>query len=205
VPNVSLPYTFVGGTAANAAEVNANLVALRDSINNNLIHRDGSKAMTALLSLISTDPSATTHATHKAYVDKQGLGKNLYFHSATLSAQNNASPTVFLDSGSIVTPSYAYNAYLLAFIMYKPSSDGHNYFKATDGTTTTSRVQNANGSSTRHSVFGMAGKWMAGGTMIAFQGNSASSVLRWRVWNENNDVFGTTDFTINCLTLVVPQ
>jgi hypothetical protein len=108
-------------------------------------------------------------------VDKQGLGKNLYFHSATLSAQNNASPTVVLDSGSIVTPSYAYNAYLLAFIMYKPSSDGHNYFKATDGTTTTSRVQNANGSSTRHSVFGMAGKWMAGGTMIAFQGNSASN------------------------------
>lgn len=43
----SVPTSFTNGTAADAGEVNANFTALVNFLNNNTIHKDGSKAMTA--------------------------------------------------------------------------------------------------------------------------------------------------------------
>lgn len=42
----SVPTSFTNGTAADASEVNGNFTALVNFLNNNTIHRDGSKAMT---------------------------------------------------------------------------------------------------------------------------------------------------------------
>lgn len=43
----SVTNTFVAGTAAEAAEVNTNFTNLVTFLNNSVVHRDGSKAMTA--------------------------------------------------------------------------------------------------------------------------------------------------------------
>lgn len=71
----SVPNTFVNETAADADEVNQNFASIINFINQNVVHRDASKAMQGALDAGSnkivnvTAPTAATDAANKAYVD----------------------------------------------------------------------------------------------------------------------------------------
>lgn len=65
---VSLPYTLVNQTKADAQEVQQNFEALKAFADGQLVQRDGSVAMAAQLQLVG-DPLASDHAARKAYVD----------------------------------------------------------------------------------------------------------------------------------------
>lgn len=201
------PYTFLAGTTAQSAQVNSNFDTIVSWINTNAIQRDGSVAMTGLLSLSGGDPSSTNHATRKGYTDRYGLAKNYFVNTVTMTGQNNGAPVMVLDTASgLGTPNYAYRMLVFAHIMQKGVSDGHNYYKITFGpTSTTSIVLNANGSSDRHNAFTQAGKWESAGTMVASTTQASATAARWRLWNENNDVFGTTDFTVVTETIILPN
>lgn len=67
--NPVMPYTFTGGTAAVAAEVNANLQTLVTWITDNAMQKDGSVAFTAVPSGPASDPTSANQLTRKAYVD----------------------------------------------------------------------------------------------------------------------------------------
>lgn len=67
----SVTNTFVAGTTANPSTVNQNFTDLLTFLNNSVVHVDGSKAMTAALTL-NTESSAN-HATRKTYVDAATL------------------------------------------------------------------------------------------------------------------------------------
>lgn len=64
----AVTHTFTAGTAAQAAQVNTNFSDLVSFLNNSVVHKDGSVAMTGQLSL-SADPTASQHAARKQYVD----------------------------------------------------------------------------------------------------------------------------------------
>lgn len=71
----SVSYVFVTATAAEADQVNQNFTDLVDFLNNNVLHKDGSKALTGNLDLGSqriinvNTPDAATDAANKAYAD----------------------------------------------------------------------------------------------------------------------------------------
>lgn len=71
----AVTYVFTNGTSADASEVNSNFTALTNFLNNSVVHRDGSKAMTASFDAGSnkivnvSTPTASTDAANKAYVD----------------------------------------------------------------------------------------------------------------------------------------
>ena len=71
----SVPNTFVNETTADADEVNQNFASLVNFINQNVVHRDASKAMAGALDAGSnkvvnvTAPTVSTDAANKAYVD----------------------------------------------------------------------------------------------------------------------------------------
>ena len=64
-------YTFVNGAGnyTDADEVNQNFTDLVNFLNNNVVHVDGSNAMTGILELPATDPTTSNQATRKSYVD----------------------------------------------------------------------------------------------------------------------------------------
>lgn len=69
MPQIVKPHTFVDGTDAVAAEVNADFDELYDWVNTDAVHRDASLAFTAVPSGPNTDPTGANHLTRKSYVD----------------------------------------------------------------------------------------------------------------------------------------
>lgn len=67
--NISRLYTFLAGTPANAAEVNAEFDQLVTMFNTQTVQVDGSKSMTGPLNLVNADPTLPNHATRKTYAD----------------------------------------------------------------------------------------------------------------------------------------
>lgn len=65
----SVEYTFTGGTQATASEVNQSFTDLVNFLNASVVHVDGSKTMTGILALPSSNPTSADQATRKAYVD----------------------------------------------------------------------------------------------------------------------------------------
>jgi microcystin-dependent protein len=65
---LSLPNTIIPDTPADAGPIDDNYVAIKDYVNNELINRDGSVAMSAPLHLFA-DPVSPTDAATKSYVD----------------------------------------------------------------------------------------------------------------------------------------
>jgi hypothetical protein len=63
---------MVTGELALAAEVNANFDAIEEFLNDEVIQKDGTRAMTAALGLPASDPVSANQATRKSYVDRQG-------------------------------------------------------------------------------------------------------------------------------------
>lgn len=65
---LTAPNLFVDGTPASADEVNANFDAVVDHINDELVHADGSVAMTGAL-VLPGNPASNLQAAPKQYVD----------------------------------------------------------------------------------------------------------------------------------------
>lgn len=65
----SVTNTFTTGTPALASKVNENFTDLVDYLNDEAVDKDGTTTMTGLLTLHSTDPTTSNHATRKSYVD----------------------------------------------------------------------------------------------------------------------------------------
>lgn len=85
---VSVPNTFVNGAVNDGSEVSTNFTELVTYINDNVIVKDGSKAMAGQLSLWA-DPTADAHAARKAYVDgKVGFKSNWTTASDTFTAND---------------------------------------------------------------------------------------------------------------------
>jgi hypothetical protein len=64
----AVTYSFVANTAAKASEVNRDFADLVSFLNTSVVQKDGSIAMSGLLTL-SGAPSSALHAATKAYVD----------------------------------------------------------------------------------------------------------------------------------------
>lgn len=63
----SVPHDFVASTPAVADDVDANFTAVTDFLNDEVVHRDGSKSFTAVVSGVT--PTSSTHLATKGYVD----------------------------------------------------------------------------------------------------------------------------------------
>lgn len=65
---LNLPFVIANDTPADANEVMSNFLAIRQYVNQEMLPKDGSVAMTGRL-LLSADPTAANHAANKKYVD----------------------------------------------------------------------------------------------------------------------------------------
>ncbi len=74
--NLNKQHTFTANTDAVAGQVNTNFDDIVAFINNNVIHRDGTKDFTAVPSGPPADPTTANHLTRKAYVDAGVGGAN---------------------------------------------------------------------------------------------------------------------------------
>lgn len=68
---ISKQHDFTSGTTILSAQVNTNFDDLFAQINDEVVHVDGTNAMTALLTGPATDPTADNHLARKKYVDDQ--------------------------------------------------------------------------------------------------------------------------------------
>lgn len=68
------PNDFTAGTTIDAEEVDANFDSIFTAMNDDLVHLDGTTAMTGLLVLPGSDPTSDNQATRKAYVDAKAGG-----------------------------------------------------------------------------------------------------------------------------------
>ena len=66
---LTLPYVFVPGALAKASEVNSNFDAVKDFLEDSIVHRDASRAFTGIPMLPASDPTSDNHAARKGYVD----------------------------------------------------------------------------------------------------------------------------------------
>jgi hypothetical protein len=64
--------TLANGTTVDADDLNENFADLVDFLDDDVVHVDGSKAMTGILTLPASDPSTANQATRKSYVDAVG-------------------------------------------------------------------------------------------------------------------------------------
>lgn len=84
--SANLTYTIENGTPADATQVQQNFVDLRDHANTEVVHRDGSLAMTGQLTL-PADPTAGSHAVRdsymKSYIDSYVDGAYVHAKDAT--------------------------------------------------------------------------------------------------------------------------
>lgn len=106
----SVTNTFVDATTAEAAEVNENFDDLVSYINTNCIVKDGSLALTGLLSgpdPTVTPPTANAHLTPKLYVDDRVGMKTDQQTTALHTSTNTSYQTV--DTVTITNPAKAVN------------------------------------------------------------------------------------------------
>lgn len=64
---------FINGTASDGDELDRNFADLVAFLNTEVVHVDGSKAMTGRLSLASLDPTGDDHAVRRSYLDDLGI------------------------------------------------------------------------------------------------------------------------------------
>lgn len=109
---VSVTNTFSNGTTADASQVNTNFTDLVNFVNNSTVHKDGSVAMSGLLTLHSADPTNANHATRKSYVDDQDKkailvrqGAELTFTSSSATTENTAT---VIGTVTVADPGYDY-------------------------------------------------------------------------------------------------
>lgn len=88
---------FVNGTASDADQVDQNFADLVAFLNGEVVHLDGTKTMTGILTLPASPPTGDNHATRKKYVDDlvaQGpAAQTLSYHPSTSFASDTVSAT----------------------------------------------------------------------------------------------------------------
>lgn len=72
---LTIPHTITDATNADASELQQNYQAIRDFINAQVVHRDGSIIMSGPLTLDGTEPSLGTDPVTKEYVDALGTSE----------------------------------------------------------------------------------------------------------------------------------
>lgn len=88
MPTLIKQFTFVADTNIAPNQVNANFDDIVSFINNELIHKDGTRAMTAHLSLLAADPASDNQAARKAYVDAKANASTGVANAAQTAANN---------------------------------------------------------------------------------------------------------------------
>lgn len=101
---LNITYTFAALTDAHAAEVNTNFTDVKNFVNTNVVHTDGSKVFTGVPSGPSTDPSSDNQFSRKAYVDKKaGSVRGVATKAAGTIQAAAATATWYTISGFSVT------------------------------------------------------------------------------------------------------
>lgn len=88
MPTLVKQFTFVADTNIQPNQVNANFDDIVAFLNNNTVHTDGTRAMTAALALPGTDPTSDNQAARKAYVDAKAAAVDA--HPEAAAAQTSA-------------------------------------------------------------------------------------------------------------------
>jgi hypothetical protein len=98
----SIRFTFSPNTTISSAEVNTNFAELKDFVNGQIVHRDGSTALTGLLLGPAQNPTNDNHLVRKAYVDWM-IGTRLSTaarpRGATVYGRTNSSGYLTFDHG----------------------------------------------------------------------------------------------------------
>lgn len=83
-------YTFTDGTDIVANQVNVNFDDIVGFINNQLLHRDGTKDFTAVPTGPAVDPTGPNHLSRKAYVDARDDAHRAEVNAAVSAAHGRA-------------------------------------------------------------------------------------------------------------------
>ncbi len=102
----SVTYALSNGTTADASQVQTNFTDLVNFCNSSVVHKDGSQAMSGLLTLHAADPSSSNHATRKLYVDTKGQQAIRTSQVATPSGTSVAG-SLTLATVNITDPGYS--------------------------------------------------------------------------------------------------
>jgi len=96
-------FTFVAETDILPNQVNANFDDMYTFINNSVVHVDGSKAMTAALTLPAADPTSDNQAARKAYVDARVATRaDPAAVTAAQTTANAALPATHINGGLVM-------------------------------------------------------------------------------------------------------
>lgn len=110
----SVTYTFTALTKALPAQVNQNFANLTAFLNTDVVHVDGSKAMTGALTLPNSSPTNDSHAARKKYVDDSvGLGGWTSFTSVWTQSATITKTTLYskyVQIGKTVIWTFEYQA-----------------------------------------------------------------------------------------------
>jgi hypothetical protein len=101
----SVTYALTNGTTADASQVDTNFDDLVGFLNSSVVHTDGSKSLTGLLTLHAADPSSSNHATRKSYVDVKGQQAIRVSQTATPSGTSVAG-SLTLATVTVTDPGY---------------------------------------------------------------------------------------------------
>jgi len=124
------------GTAADATEVDGNFDTLATFVDNELVNRDGTVAMTAELTLSSSTPSGGLVAASKGYVDGVSPTVNTaqFVRATNVSAGGSSSGTISFETESNDTDGWwssgstftcpANGIYIIQATLYKSSVNG---------------------------------------------------------------------------------
>ena len=202
---LAVTHNFTALAKLPASWLQTNFSDVEAFVNTECIQRDGSVAATAHLSGPASLPTTLQQYANKDYVDRYSL-KSYKTHVGTYLAQNNGAMVVLKDTNAdLGTPNYNYRMFGRIHIMQKCSADGHQYYEVVFGAGVTNIMLEPNGSGSRHSAFTQAGKWESAGTLMFSTTQNAGVAARWRLRNQNNDVFGTADIRIIAETYLLPN
>lgn len=198
----STTYTFSGGTPAVAAQVNQNFTDLVNFLNTAVVHVDGSKTMSGLLNLSSTDPASANQATRKSYCDKQSLGGRPFIQTFSLDNGTAGTMSTVFDSGSLLTPTYNYTALCLVLGMSGFSAASNtSFWRVIDASANNINLFQDSGPAAV-SVSQVAGNWYPLLLAGKYNGNSGQAVR----WGAQTFVSGSNVYArAACLTLVMPR
>lgn len=100
---ITKQHDFATGTVANPSEVNQNYDDIISFLNNDVVHRDGSKEFSGIPTLPGVDPSSDNHATRKSYVDRLlNLAAKVLGRSGSYGGGYGPSATTQLQVGTVI-------------------------------------------------------------------------------------------------------
>lgn len=203
---LNITNTFTALAKLPASQLNQNFTDVKNFVNANLIHKDGSIVASAHLSGPTTDPTTNPQYANKLYVDKRVGKGSAFYNTVSVVGVNNVAMANLLDTGTLVTPTFAYRMIVKIHLMQKNNgTDGSQWYEVVFGAGTTQINIEPNGTGGRHVAFSQNAKWEAAGTILVNTTQASGTAARWRLRNQNNDVFGTADITAVAETFIIAQ